>query len=211
MKQGLIDVADVSPTRGHGLLESFLARQRRKVANKLIPDSHRSGRILDVGCGSYPLFLLDTAFAEKFGIDKSVTPDRLKHRKGSETHPMLMNWDVEGSDTLPFEGDGFTVVTMLAVFEHIEPERLVSILTEVYRVLRSDGVFIMTTPAAWTDRLLRVMAQFGLVSRTEIEEHKDAYSCSKIACILQEANFEKSKLRFGYFEAFMNIWATATK
>src|SRR2546423_15607544 len=62
-------------TRGHGLLEGFLARQRVRRANSLIPESARAGRVLDIGCGTYPLFLLSTAFHERYGLDRSVPAD----------------------------------------------------------------------------------------------------------------------------------------
>ena len=70
---------------------------------------------------------------------------------------------------------------------------------------------LITTPALWTDSILRFMAKLRIVSPVEIEEHKDAYNHSRLFSILQEANFSKEKLRFGYFEMFMNMWATATK
>lgn len=65
---------------------------------------------------------------------------------------------------------------MLAVIEHIEPERLDGIIGEVRRILKSGGLLIITTPASWTDGLLRFMARLHLVSRTEIDEHKAAYT-----------------------------------
>ena len=62
------------PTRGSGLLEPFLARLRARKANRLIPAHLRSGRILDVGCGSFPYFLSHTEFAEKFALDQAQRP-----------------------------------------------------------------------------------------------------------------------------------------
>jgi len=58
-------------TRGSGLLEGFLARQRSRQARTLIPPSSGNGRVLDIGCGSYPLFLVGSEFAEKFGLEMS--------------------------------------------------------------------------------------------------------------------------------------------
>ena len=62
------------PTRGSGLLEPFLARLRARKANRLIPPHLRSGRILDIGCGSFPYFLAHTSFAEKFALDQAERP-----------------------------------------------------------------------------------------------------------------------------------------
>ncbi len=52
-----------SVTRGYGLLENYLNRRRCAVANRLIPSSLRKGRILDIGCGTFPSFPYSTSFA----------------------------------------------------------------------------------------------------------------------------------------------------
>jgi SAM-dependent methyltransferase len=112
---------------------------------------------------------------------------------------------------LPFEDGYFDVVTMLAVFEHIEPERLIGLVADIRRVLRPGGVFIVTTPAAWADGLLQIMAKLKMVNPVLLAEHKDEYTHAKIARILRLGGFAAEELRLGYFEMFMNIWATANK
>lgn len=196
-------------TRGSGLLEGFLAKQRVKIANKLIPIEHRQGRVLDIGCGSYPLFLTSTEFNYKYGLDRVVQKEQIDLFKQKNIN--LIHHDNEAENPLPFEDNFFDSVTMLAVFEHIEPAKLVGVLKEIRRVLKPGGMYIMTTPAIWTDGLLRTLAKLNLVSPAEIEEHKDAYSFKKIAYFLTQAGFSKNNLQFGYFELFMNIWATAKK
>ena len=196
-------------TRGYGLLEEFLSKKRAKMVNTLIPYTRRSGRILDIGCGNYPLFLMTTLFSEKYGLDKVVQHNDYKHF--AKYKITINNYDIENEDIIPFKKGFFDVVTMPAVIEHIDPNRMAKTLKEIYRILIPGGMYILTTPAAWTDNLLRLMAKLRIVSSTEIKEHKDAYSHLKISSILQEANFTREKLRFGYFEMFMNIWATAIK
>ncbi|MBN8721827.1 MAG: class I SAM-dependent methyltransferase [Acidobacteria bacterium] len=200
---------DNNVTRGHGLLEGFLANQRIKMANKLIIDKYRQGKLLDIGCGSYPLFLTKVEFSQKYGLDKMVQPSQIETLKKQNIN--LINYDSEENQSLPFEDNFFDVVTMLAVFEHIEPVKLPNLLREIKRILKPNGIYILTTPAVWTDGLLRFLAKLNLVSPAEIEEHKDAYSHKKIAQFLTKADFQKEKLQFGYFELFMNVWATATK
>jgi 2-polyprenyl-3-methyl-5-hydroxy-6-metoxy-1,4-benzoquinol methylase len=196
-------------TRGYGLLEEFLAKKRCKIANRLIPSVYRNGRILDIGCGAYPFFLLNTDFSRKYGLDKVIQGNLQRHFENHEI--IIINHDIEQEDIFPFENEHFDIVTMLAVFEHVEPKKLLNILNEIYRILKPGGMYIMTTPAVWTDNLLRLMAILRLVSPVEIKEHKDAYSPSRIHSMLREANFQREKLRFGYFEMLMNIWVTATK
>ena len=196
-------------TRGKGLLEEFLARQRWKIANRMIPKEYRKGRILDIGCGAYPFFLLNTDFSIKYGLEKTFRgEDEDLYQRNNIT---IIHWDLEDNHNLPLGNEYFDVVTMLAVFEHIEPGKLIDILNEIYRILKPDGLFVMTTPAGWTDALLRIMAILGLVSRIEIEEHKDAYTHRKILSLLQKTNFPIENIRYGYFELFSNLWLVARK
>ena len=195
--------------RGYGPLDVFLAKQRHKIAKKKIKSANKAGRILDVGCGNYPLFLLNTNFLEKYGLDKipQNKPDENIIKQGIT----LINSNFEEVEKFPFEDDYFDVVTMLAVFEHIIPENLVKLHKEIYRVLKQGGIYIITTPAFWTDYLLRTLAKLRLISDIEIKEHKGYYNHSMISSILQAADFPKNNLRFGYFELFMNMWTTAVK
>jgi len=196
-------------TRGYGLLEAFLAQKRCALANKIIAAHQKSGRVLDIGCGSYPLFLLRSDFHEKYGLDKVSRQNQENELQNSGI--VIIDHDLEKEDALPFSNDYFDVVTMLAVFEHIEPERLTQLLSEIHRILKPGGLYIMTTPASWADGLLKMMARLRLVSPVEIEEHKDTYTHSKISSLLQKASFQKDKLFYGYFEMFMNLWAMAIK
>lgn len=195
--------------RGYGPLDMFLAEQRYKTARKQMRFAQQKERILDIGCGSYPFFLMSVDFSEKYGMDKIVQTNKKVHK---ESHGItLINYDFENEENLPFESDFFDAVTALAVFEHIEPGNLVRLHKEIYRILKPGGMYIMTTPAFWTDSLLRFLAKLRLISDVEIKDHKGSYNQVAISSILQEANFQKSKLRFGYFELFMNSWATAAK
>jgi SAM-dependent methyltransferase len=191
------------------LLESYLAKKRGEVADRLIPPFVRGGRLLDIGCGMYPLFLMNVDFREKVGLDRVSRRDGIS--MAGQEQPRIIDFDIENGLEFPFDAASFDAVTMLAVFEHIEPAKLVDIVKNVYRVLKPGGLFVMTTPASWTDGLLRWMAWAGLVSREEIEEHKDSYSPGKIFEILRKGNFPGGTLRYGYFEMFANIWVTATK
>lgn len=196
-------------TRGQGLLETFLAKKRVRQANQLIPHSYRSGKIADIGCGSYPLFLLSTPFNEKYGFDKVVNTNY--HRPFLDKNIIFKHFDMEQKQAIPFENNFFNVVTLLAVFEHLEPEALERLLPEIYRVLKSEGLFIMTTPAFWTKGLLKGMAQWRLVSSMEIQEHKRHYRLPQICSLLERGGFSKEKIQSGYFELFMNTWTRAIK
>jgi SAM-dependent methyltransferase len=193
------------PTRGSGVLEPFLARLRARKANRLIPPHLRSGRILDIGCGSFPYFLAHTSFAEKFALDQAKRP------AAAPTGVQWFTLDLHRVDHFPFPDSYFHAVTMLAVIEHLDPDRLVGLFREILRTLVPGGVLVLTTPAPWSDSILRTMARLGLVSEEEIEEHQFPYALPLIGWYFGAAGFNVRKLRFGYFEAWLNLWAVAER
>jgi SAM-dependent methyltransferase len=195
-------------TRGGGLAETLLARQRSRKADSLILDWHRRGRLLDIGCGSFPLFLSHTQFRERHGIDR-VPHSATEEWKRRGIH--LINQDLEADPCLPYPDHSFTVVTMLAVFEHVKPAQLVMLVSEVRRVLEPGGLYVLTTPACWTGWLLRLMARLRFLSREEIEEHKHQYRHIEIREVLRTSGFHPALIRLGHFELFMNSWGVATK
>jgi SAM-dependent methyltransferase len=197
------------PTRGKGLLEGFLAYKRAEMANKLIENKCRNGKILDIGCGSHPLFLLKTNFKNKFGIDKHELNE---YEEFFKQNNIIFNvYDLEKDVAIPYEDNSFEIVTMLAVFEHIEPEKLDGVINEIHRILKQDGSFILTTPAKWTHNILKLMTWLKLVSKVEFLEHKDLYNHEKISKILIKNGFLKNKILKGFFESFMNLWLLAKK
>jgi 2-polyprenyl-3-methyl-5-hydroxy-6-metoxy-1,4-benzoquinol methylase len=175
------------------------------MADSLIPENLRPGRILDVGCGSYPAFLMTTRFGERYGLDRVALPDV------GHSGITLMAHDIAGISPLPFEAGYFDVVTMLAVFEHLEVAALRGLLQDIRRVIRPGGLYVMTTPVRWTEGILNAMARLKLVSREEVNEHKAQYSHSEIVAILLEAGFDRSHIKHGTFELGMNVWAVARK
>ncbi|MBX7259155.1 MAG: class I SAM-dependent methyltransferase [Candidatus Hydrogenedentes bacterium] len=179
------------------------------MAERLIPEESRSGRILDIGCGTFPLFLASTRFAEKHGLDRVAGPETIARLK--EEGISLTHHDVEASATLPYEDKHFDVVTMLAVFEHIEPRALTLLTAEIHRILKPGGVYILTTPNAGTESILSVLSFLGLVSSEEVGEHKDSYSRESVRARLREGGFAADAIQTGLFEFGLNIWARARK
>ena len=198
-------------TRGYGVLEQFLAQQRSRVANELIPASLRTGRLLDIGCGASPLFLIQTPFAHKFGLDKHIDSSVARISRDGHSTIHLIRHDVERGEKLPFHRDQFAVVSMLAVFEHIELERLVALLDEARSILRPGGRLILTTPTKIAHSVLRAMAKVHLVSPIEIAEHKTCLSLREIFHVMDRAGFSLQHVTHGYFQLRLNQWVSAVK
>jgi len=195
--------ASFQPTKGYGLLERFLSYQRIKIAKQLIPLNAQNGKILDLGCGSFPLFLNSLDFREKYGIDKCINI-RLANTS-------LIEQNIEESPFLPFDSNFFDIVTLLAVTEHIAPDKLDMLISEIYRILKRKGVLIITSPRKWTGCILRMLAAMNLISREEIKEHKKLYTPQEIIRMLRNGRFDKNKIRYGFFEWGMNSWVQSEK
>jgi SAM-dependent methyltransferase len=98
------------------------------------------GRLLDVGCGDKPYQSVFKNVSEYVGIDlspKAGIPNRLKSR--------FEKIDVFARATeLPFCSESYDVVLCTQVIAHImDPDLFFS---EVYRVLRNEGVLLATFP-----------------------------------------------------------------
>jgi ubiquinone/menaquinone biosynthesis C-methylase UbiE len=97
-------------------------------------NTYAHGRLLDIGCGNKP-FLKYTQkhVSEHIGLDHHDSP----HGKESV--------DVFGyADDLPFENSSFDTILLTQVIEHIENPK--NVFSEVSRVLKSDGVLIISWP-----------------------------------------------------------------
>ncbi|MBW6451238.1 MAG: class I SAM-dependent methyltransferase [DPANN group archaeon] len=187
-------------TRGYGFLEVFLAKKRASIANDLIPDNIRSGSILDIGCGSYPFFLNTIKFNKKYGIDNSLKKDALNTKK-----MFLKKYNILNNKSLPFEDNYFDCITLLAVIEHLDNSTFLNILKECKRVLKKDGLLIMTTPTSYGHILLNIMAKCYLVSKEEINEHKYVFTKNKLESFLIKSGFDKNNININYFEFMLNF------
>ena len=189
-------------TRGDGWMEGFLARQRARKADSLLPDELRGGHLVDVGCGSHPLFLLSARFARKTGLDQLATD-------GPTGDVALLRFDAEAGMPLPFPDHSLDAVTLLAVAEHLRPETLARLLADVRRALAPAGMLVLTTPASWTGPVLAALSAIGALSREEIGEHKRLYRRREIVELLVRAGFARDRVESGSFECGVNLWARA--
>jgi len=195
--------------RGTGLLDNFIGNLRIRFVEKNIQDNLRTGKILDLGCGNYPKFLIETKFKEKFGIDKIDNPEILECI--SKQNITIINRNLEIDTCLPYESNSFDVITFLAVIEHFNCDTGLNILKEVFRVLKPGGMFIATTPNKWSHFILRILAFIGLASKIEIAEHKFLYNPEILQKQLTEAGFLSSNIKIKRFELGMNLCSVSKK
>ncbi len=189
-------------TRSANRVDHLLTRWRSRRARNLIPKEVARHRILDIGCGAYPHFLVSSDFAERHGIDQNIS-------EGVYENVVARRQGFSNGEPLPFPDQHFDVVTMLAVIEHLTEVDAASLLLEIRRVLKPGGFFIATTPSAAADPLLRALARLGVISAEEISDHKQFYTKALLRSQLEAAGFDSGMIRLSSFQAGLNLSAVA--
>jgi 2-polyprenyl-3-methyl-5-hydroxy-6-metoxy-1,4-benzoquinol methylase len=122
---------------------------RKKIIGTII-EKHvklkQNLRILDAGCGSGNTTLELKKFGNVYGIDFSFSALRYAKNRGINKVVQSSSYD------LPFLSNTFDVITILDVLEHIEDDSRV--LKELKRILKQDGIILITVPAfqfLWSD------------------------------------------------------------
>jgi 2-polyprenyl-6-hydroxyphenyl methylase/3-demethylubiquinone-9 3-methyltransferase len=149
-------------------------------------------RVLDVGCGEGSFTLeLARAGAAVVGIDVAEEPLRRARARHRELELRLV--DDGGSWALP--DAGFDLVWAGEVIEHVADTA--RWLSEIRRVLRSDGTLLLSTPAHGRLRMLRLA-----LSARAFEEHFEPrsehlrfYSRRSLTSLLVDFGFREIEVR----------------
>lgn len=170
---------------------------RHREALKEIVPGHR---FLDIGCGNGVLsFMVKKKFDHVYGIDGSVTALQKMKANGGGI-PILTDLD---GDLLPIADRSMDMVSCLDVMEHVfDPEKLI---TEVYRVLKRNGIFILTTPnIRFIDHIRSILIE-GQFPKTSHDEfcydggHIHYFTFKDVRKLLEKSGFS-IKLEQGFDE-----------
>jgi SAM-dependent methyltransferase len=147
----------------------------------------RRRKALDCGCAhGYVVSLLRGLGYDAYGVDLSYT---YLHHYAKATLQNMLCCDVH---SLPLRDRSFDLITAFELIEHLSRPR--AFLSECARILRNQGVLIMTTPlgikALNLDYLLRSM-WLGLVwlGTGNIEGHKTEFLPRTLRRLLESAGF----------------------
>lgn len=114
-------------------------------------------KVLDVGCGRGEILRHAAGLgADAYGIDYAPVAVSMSQKviEGTETIvPGRTGVALADAKTLPFPSRYFDRVLMFDVVEHLHPWELSASLSEIRRVLKDDGLFIVhTAPNIWYDK-----------------------------------------------------------
>ena len=137
---------------------------RRRLFNAIKKKSNAlSGILLDLGCGNKPYKNLFTNVSKYIGVDI----ENPGHDHSKEDIDVYYD-----GKTLPFNQEHFDSVFFSEVLEHVFNAD--EILDEIHRVLKKDGIILLTVPFIWDEH--EVPNDFGRYTTFGIqhllEKHK---------------------------------------
>lgn len=124
-------VKTVNPTA------NFMQLERCDYLRSLIKST--KGRVLIIGCGSEDDMSIINEKCEGVGIDISS----MAIEKSKERYPRFEYFVADATD-LPFRDNSFDCAVCSEVIEHVSEDE--KVLSEAKRVLKNNGIFIITTP-----------------------------------------------------------------
>ncbi|MEO6423265.1 MAG: methyltransferase domain-containing protein, partial [Candidatus Nitrotoga sp.] len=99
--------------------------------------------VLDVACGEgYGAALVAETACKVVGVDLSV--DTIQHAKINYGHHANLQFVTASCECLPFSDASFDFAISFETIEHIEKQK--EFISELMRVLRPDGVLILSSP-----------------------------------------------------------------
>jgi len=158
------------------------------LAHKMLfkQDQKAMGVGIDIGCGGgYTANVFESNWC-MVGVD--VSEAALKFCRGRGLRRLCQ---VDMTDfSLPFKSDSFDLVLALDVIEHVDDD--IHALTECRRILKAEGLLIVTVPAfmvlwsPWDEAL----------------GHRRRYTASGLAKASQQAGLSVKKLTYMFFFVF---------
>ena len=99
---------------------------------------------------------------------------------------------------------------MLAALEHLACPK--EILEECLRILKPEGMILITTPDISGKKILEFLSfKLGVVSPELMKEHKYYFDSQKLSDLLISSGFKKEKITITKFEFGYNLFAQAFK
>jgi len=187
-------------TKEFNTVDKMIAHERLKKVKDFVEDGDT---ILDFGCGVNS-FLLESV-AKKIRMGVGVDYDAINR-----------NWEKNISyvkhkfeDNLPFTNETFDKIFLLAVLEHIEIDKVNKLFLEFKRVLKKDGLVILTTPTLMNKMPLEFLANLGVISAGEVYDHKKYYQKKDVAKLAKSSGLEL--VSYDIFQLGLNSRAVLKK
>lgn len=189
-----------------------VARKLRFAKGATHLGEKKSSVLVDLGCGPnlrFLRYLLQNSLKIKkyIGIDPLINKQILKSFEQNSIEVEIVKKPV--IKKIPLKDKTADVIVAFAFFEHIHYPK--EIIRDCMRVLKPGGKLIITAPSYKAKSVLEFLSfKLGLISRREINEHKQYFDENSLLKLLPKNKNFKSALH-QYFELGLNNLLVVTK
>ena len=185
-------------------MDSFLDKFLRWLRfGKVIGYIPKDSVVCDIGCGQPAIFLKRISNLIKYGIgfDEEAVDFSAKNY---ELRRQRILKDI------PLADKSCDAVTMIAVLEHLTfPQE---ILNESFRILKTGGKLILTTPTPKARPILNFLARdLKFIDQGEIDDHKNYFDNNSVKQMLARSGFQEKNIKNYFFELLLNNLIIAQK
>jgi len=154
---------------------------KRKTGIELIRNFLRvkKPKILDIGCGTGKNLEILSALGTAWGIDISKEAIIFCKKRGLDRVSLCT------AERTNFPSSSFDLVTLFDVLEHTNDEKSIS---EIFRILKSNGLVILTVPAF----------SFLWSNWDVVLKHRKRYTKKSLKTILERRGFKIKKISYMY-------------
>lgn len=175
----------------------FVGRQLQKKSLAFL-DLEGSSSFLDVGCGTGTLALLakqQHPALEVNAVDPGESVIGVAREKAAKSKTVV-NFSVCGAEELPFEDKSMDTITSSLAFHHMPTEIKRRALSEIHRVLKDDGQFLLVDIGKPKNAFWKAIC--GLESLVEPREYIRDNLTGGIPDLIEESGFSFKKAREPY-------------
>jgi ubiquinone/menaquinone biosynthesis C-methylase UbiE len=143
--------------------------------------------VVDLGCGTNATFLkkIESKIKAGFGFDLNTDPT------SSSAKIKVQSCDLNRPIDFP---DHLTdIVVSFATLEHLHDYQ--TYITEMSRILRPEGIAILTTPATIADPILKILSFLRLIDSREIKDHKKYFTKNELEELFRKAGFQNIEVK----------------
>lgn len=158
--------------------------------------------VLEIGIGGGDISRYLSRRNIVLGLDINI--DFLKKSKANIDNLHFVRADAKN---LPFRPKSFDVIICREVIEHLDKMAAERLLTEIYVLLKSDGVLLLSTPnrlspeGIISSAILKIM---GKEWNAWSSDHRHIYNTFELKNLLKNHNFSLKELR-GEYHLFLPI------